>query len=123
MTGLEKYVGEILDDKYRLEQLLGSGGMGAVYLATHLGTERYVALKLIAPQFMRNDEFVERFKREARAAGRLRHPNVVDVTDFGFATVTNGRVAYLVMKKKKRYKNCFVLCFVDKIMSSSVLGC
>ena len=98
MTGLEKYVGEILDDKYRLEQLLGSGGMGAVYLATHLGTERYVALKLIAPQFMRNEEFVERFKREARAAGRLRHPNVVDVTDFGFATVTNGRVAYLVME-------------------------
>ena len=98
MTGLEKYVGEILDDKYRLEQLLGSGGMGAVYLATHLGTERYVALKLIAPQFMRNEEFVERFKREARAAGRLRHPNVVDVTDFGFASVTNGRVAYLVME-------------------------
>jgi serine/threonine protein kinase len=98
MIGLEKYVGEILDEKYRLEQLLGSGGMGAVYLATHLGTERYVALKLIAPQFMRNEEFVERFKREARAAGRLRHPNVVDVTDFGFATVTNGRVAYLVME-------------------------
>ena len=63
----------------------GKGGMGAVYLATHLGTERYVALKLIAPQFMRNEEFVERFKREARAAGRLRHPNVVDVTDFGFS--------------------------------------
>src|SRR6476620_9285472 len=98
MNGLEQYVGEVIDDKYRLEQLLGSGGMGAVYLATHLGTERYVALKLIAPRFMRNDEFVERFKREARAAGRLRHPNVVDVTDFGFATVTNGRVAYLVME-------------------------
>ena len=98
MEGLEKYVGEVLDDKYRLEQLLGSGGMGAVYLATHLGTARYVALKLIAPQFMRNEEFVERFKREARAAGRLRHPNVVDVTDFGFANVTNGKVAYLVME-------------------------
>ena len=98
MAELEKYVGEILDDKYRLEQLLGSGGMGAVYLASHLGTARYVALKLIAPQFMRNEEFVERFKREARAAGRLRHPNVVDVTDFGFARVTNGQVAYLVME-------------------------
>jgi serine/threonine-protein kinase len=82
MVGLEQYVGEVLDEKYRLEELLGSGGMGAVYLATHLGTARYVALKLIAPQFMRNEEFVERFKREARAAGRLRHPNVVDVTDW-----------------------------------------
>ena len=98
MSGLEHYVGEVLDDKYRLEHLLGQGGMGAVYLATHLGTERYVALKLISPQFMRNKEFVERFKREARAAGRLRHPNVVDVTDFGFAPLRDGQVAYLVME-------------------------
>ncbi|HET6862917.1 MAG TPA: protein kinase [Pyrinomonadaceae bacterium] len=98
MQGLENYVGQTLDDKYRLEQLLGQGGMGAVYLATHLGTDRYVALKLIAPRFMRNAEFVERFKREARAAGRLRHPNVVDVTDFGFSRVKEGQVAYLVME-------------------------
>jgi serine/threonine protein kinase len=98
MPGLDQYVGEILDEKYRLEHLLGQGGMGAVYLATHLGTERYVALKLISPQFMRNNEFVERFKREARAAGRLRHPNVVDVTDFGFARLKAGQVAYLVME-------------------------
>src|SRR5437016_2756059 len=98
MTSLEHYVGQILDDKYRLERLLGQGGMGAVYLATHLGTDRYVALKLIAPQFMRNSEFVERFKREARAAGRLRHPNVVDVTDFGFARSGKESVAYLVME-------------------------
>ena len=98
MSGLEHYVGEVLDEKYRLEHLLGQGGMGAVYLATHLGTERYVALKLISPQFMRNNEFVERFKREARAAGRLRHPNVVDVTDFGFAPLKAGPVAYLVME-------------------------
>ena len=98
MTPLERYVGQVLDEKYRLERLLGQGGMGAVYLATHLGTERYVALKLITPQFMRNEEFVERFKREARAAGRLRHPNVVDVTDFGFSGEGVGRVAYLVME-------------------------
>jgi serine/threonine protein kinase len=98
MPEVEEYVGEVLDEKYRLEHLLGKGGMGAVYLATHLGTERYVALKLISPQFMRNNEFVERFKREARAAGRLRHPNVVDVTDFGFANVKAGKVAYLVME-------------------------
>jgi serine/threonine protein kinase len=98
MGGLERYIGQVLDDKYRLERLLGQGGMGAVYLATHLGTERYVALKLITPQFMRNEEFVERFKREARAAGRLRHPNVVDVTDFGFARAGSERVAYLVME-------------------------
>ncbi len=98
MTAADNYIGQVLDDKYRLERLLGKGGMGAVYLATHLGTERYVALKLIAPQFMRNEEFVARFKREARAAGRLRHPNVVDVTDFGFTTAGKDQVAYLVME-------------------------
>jgi serine/threonine protein kinase len=98
MRGLELYIGEVLDEKYHIEKLLGQGGMGAVYLATHLGTDRPVALKIIAPEFMRNDEFIERFKREAKAAGRLRHPNVVDVTDFGFAQRGQERVAYLVME-------------------------
>ncbi len=98
MAKVDPYLGQVLDAKYRLERLLGRGGMGAVYLATHLGTERYVALKLITPQFMRNEEFVARFKREARAAGRLRHPNVVDVTDFGFADAGGEPVAYLVME-------------------------
>lgn len=98
MKEVDPYLGQVLDAKYRLERLLGRGGMGAVYLATHLGTERYVALKLITPQFMRNQEFVARFKREARAAGRLRHPNVVDVTDFGFADAGGEPVAYLVME-------------------------
>ncbi|HEY0078156.1 MAG TPA: serine/threonine-protein kinase [Pyrinomonadaceae bacterium] len=97
--GLAHLNGQVLDGKYRIEKELGKGGMGAVYLATHLGTERPVALKVIAPQFMKHEEFVERFKREARAAGRLRHPNVVDVTDFGFArTPEQERVAYLVME-------------------------
>lgn len=91
-------IGQIIDGKYRIERELGRGGMGAVYLATHLGTERPVAVKIIAPEFMTRPEFVERFRREARAAGRLRHPNVVDVTDFGVAEISQGRVAYLVME-------------------------
>jgi len=95
---LANLVGQVLDGKYRIERELGKGGMGAVYLATHLGTDRPVAIKVIMPQFTRNDEFVERFRREAKAAGRMRHPNVVDVTDFGFAAVDNNRVAYLVME-------------------------
>lgn len=91
-------IDKTLDDKYQIERELGRGGMGTVYLATHRGTERPVAIKVIAPQFMRRPEFVERFRREARAAGRLRHPNVVDVTDFGFAHTDQGQVAYLVME-------------------------
>lgn len=95
---LTNLLGQTLDEKYLIERELGRGGMGAVYLATHVGTGRVVAVKVIAPEFMRHNEFVERFKREARAAGRLRHPNVVDVTDFGFARVGSERVAYLVME-------------------------
>src|SRR5688572_27504784 len=89
---------DVLDNKYQIEQLLGQGGMGAVYRATHLGTKRTVAVKVIHPQLSTHDEFVARFQREAEAAGRLRHPNVVDVTDFGFAMTANGPVAYLVME-------------------------
>jgi serine/threonine protein kinase len=95
---LRNLIGEVLDGKYHIERKLGEGGMGAVYYATHLGTERPVAVKVISPQFMQHEEFVERFRREARAAGRLRHPNVVDVTDFGFAQVDSDKVAYLVME-------------------------
>jgi len=83
---------------YQILAPLGKGGMGAVYLAMHLGTRRYVALKVIAPQFMAQEEFVTRFRREAEAAGRLRHPNVVDVTDFGFARLGSADIAYLVME-------------------------
>jgi len=89
---------DTLDNKYQIEQLLGKGGMGAVYRATHLGTKRTVAVKVIHPQLSAHDQFVARFRREAEAAGRLRHPNVVDVTDFGIAHTGNGPVAYLVME-------------------------
>lgn len=92
------FIGHTLDGKYQMTRELGRGGMGTVYLATHLGTERPVAVKIISPQYMQRNEFVERFRREARAAGRLRHPNVVDVTDFGFANTEQGQVAYLVME-------------------------
>jgi len=89
---------DLLDNKYQTEQLLGQGGMGAVYRATHLGTKRTVALKVIHPQLSAHDQFVARFRREAKADGRLRHPNVVDVTDFGIAQTADGPVAYLVME-------------------------
>lgn len=95
---LEALLGQIIDGKYRIEKQLGQGGMGAVYLATHLGTGRTVAIKIIAPQYMGHSEFVERFKREAEATGRLRHPNVINVTDFGFSSVGKDKLAYLVME-------------------------
>src|SRR4026209_152668 len=98
MTVLSELTGQVLDEKYRIEKKLGQGGMGAVYLATHLGTKRNVAMKVIMPQFTDNLEFVERFKREAEAAGKLHHPNVVNVTDFGFTQVEANTIVYLVME-------------------------
>jgi serine/threonine protein kinase len=68
---------DLLDNKYQIEQLLGQGGMGAVYRATHLGTTRTVAVKLIHPTLSAHDQFVARFRREAEAAGRLRHPILI----------------------------------------------
>ncbi len=91
-------IGEILDGKYRIDQQLGAGGMGHVYLATHLGTTRIVAVKVIAPRWAAEPHFLGRFQREAQACGRLRHPNIVNVTDFGIAKTIRGDVAYLVME-------------------------
>ena len=91
-------IGEILDAKYRIDKQLGAGGMGKVYLATHLGTTRFVAVKVIAPRWAAEPQFLARFQREAQACGRLRHPNIVNVTDFGIAKAARGDMPYLVME-------------------------
>ncbi len=91
-------IGEILDAKYRIDKQLGAGGMGNVYLATHLGTTRVVAVKVIAPKWAAEPQFLARFQREAQACGRLRHPNIVNVTDFGIAKAAGGDMPYLVME-------------------------
>jgi serine/threonine protein kinase/ankyrin repeat protein len=91
-------IGRLLDGKYRLDELCGRGGMGAVYRALHMGTGRRVAVKVIAPELAGNPEFIERFRREARTIGRLRHPNIVNVTDFGITGENEQTLAYLVME-------------------------
>src|SRR3954453_12646284 len=91
-------IGEILEGKYRIDKQLGAGGMGNVYLATHLGTTRVVAVKVIVPKWAADPHFLGRFQREAQACGRLRHPNIVNVTDFGIAKSRAGDLPYLVME-------------------------
>ena len=76
-------VGRVLDEKYRLNSRLGEGGMGTVYRATHLLIDRPVAVKVLHQRFVEDEAAQERFRREARAAGRLNHTNAVTVTDFG----------------------------------------
>lgn len=91
-------IGDIVDGKYRIDKQLGAGGMGTVYLATHLGTTRVVAVKLISPRWAADPQFLARFQREAQACGRLRHPNIVNVTDFGIAKSNGDGIPYLVME-------------------------
>ena len=74
-------VGEIVAEKYRIERLIGCGGMAEVYAAVNVKTERRVALKWILPMLAKNREVMLRFRREALAAGRIVHPNVVAIFD------------------------------------------
>ncbi len=94
----DRMVGQLLDGKYQIEELCGRGGMGAVFRATHVGTGRRVAVKVIAPELAGNREFIERFRREAKTIGLLRHPNIVNVTDFGVTVAGDETTAYLVME-------------------------
>ncbi|HEX7841964.1 MAG TPA: serine/threonine-protein kinase, partial [Kofleriaceae bacterium] len=76
-------LGQVLAGRYLIHKKLGEGGMGAVYLATHNVLEKQVALKVLHGEFARKPDLVERFMQEAKAASRIRHENVIDISDFG----------------------------------------
>lgn len=80
----EKYIGEVVDGRYRLDDLLGEGAMGAVYSGNQLAVDRRVAVKLLHPFLQRNKDFKARFELEARALARLSHPNCITLFDFGY---------------------------------------
>ncbi len=88
-------VGTILQDRYRVERVIGIGGVGSVYRATQIGLDRRVAVKVLRPELTQSKTAMERFAREARTAAKLQHPNIVTVHDFG--TTPDGR-AFLVME-------------------------
>lgn len=92
----EEQTGTVIDDKYRLEYLIGRGGMGAVYCATRLLIGDLVAIKILRRDQVSDAEAVERFRREAQAAARLKHPNAVTIYDFG---VSAAGLVFLVMEK------------------------
>ncbi len=88
---------QLFADRYELGERLGSGGMSTVLSALDRRLERHVAIKLLAEHLAGDREFVARFRREARAAGRLVHPNIVQVYDFGVDELS-GR-SFIVMER------------------------
>jgi serine/threonine protein kinase len=87
-------VGSVLAERYQVLRLIGEGGMGRIYEGEHVDIGKRVAIKLLHPAFARSPALVERFRREARAASRIGHPNIIDITDSG--TTEEGGVFFVM---------------------------
>jgi len=94
-TASNSVLGTLVGGRYRVRRLRGEGGMGRVYEAEHIEIGKRVALKILHPGYSQTPDLVERLRREARAASRIGHPNVVDVTDSG---TTDGGAFFFVME-------------------------
>ena len=92
----DRLTGAVLDGKFRLDEKIGEGGMGKVYKATHIHLDYTVAVKVLHTHLSSDHIALERFRREAQTAVYVRHPNAVEVIDFGVTKETG--MAYLVME-------------------------
>ncbi|MGD9683129.1 MAG: serine/threonine protein kinase [Candidatus Obscuribacterales bacterium] len=90
----DELIGQILNDRYKVVEEVGRGGMSAVYRGVHELMDRTVAIKVLLPQLVSDQISIKRFQQEAQAASHLQHPNVITVYDYGF--VASGQ-PYLVM--------------------------
>jgi serine/threonine protein kinase len=96
--GADPLVGRILSGRYRLLQKLGAGGMGSVYKAEHLLLHKTIALKILHPKLLENEESVRRFDREVKAASRFSHPGITQIFDAGEDAGPAGKLHYMVME-------------------------
>lgn len=91
----EEFIGKVINERYLIDKLLGVGGIGYVYRAKHLQLGTYVALKVLNPDLVASSNIIERFRREARAALAINHPNAIKIMDFG---ISDGSFCYIVME-------------------------
>ena len=96
LSAADPLVGTVISGRFRVDDLIGQGGMGKVYRARHLALDRTIVLKMLKPQLLEDPTLVGRFEREAKAASRLNHPNVIQVLDFG--RLENDGTLYIVME-------------------------
>lgn len=87
-------INQTIDGKYMIEAIIGKGGMGVVYRARHTNFDRQFAVKVLKSELITDPQAVKRFRNEANAAGAIRHPNAIAITDFN---ITAEGLAYLVM--------------------------
>ncbi len=88
-------IGQLIGERYKIIRKIGEGGMGEVYIAEHIHIEKRVALKLLRPEVLSNQEAVQRFRQEARSASSIGHENIIQIDDFG--TLADGRI-YMAME-------------------------
>ncbi len=95
---VDPMVGSILDGRYRVDSLLGEGGLGRVYRGRHLKLDRPVAIKVLLEELRELTNVRQRFEREAKTLSALNHPNIVTITDFGVEKRDGEEIPYLVME-------------------------
>ena len=114
----DNLVGVVLDARYRLDSVLGVGGMGTVYKGYHLRMEREVAVKVLAPHYSQNPQMIRRFKREGLVISKLSHPNIVTVFDYG----ESSEGLYLVMEYLQGLTLREFLDDRDRVAPSVIVG-
>lgn len=91
-------IGKILGGRYEIIEQIGGGGMALVYKAKCQLLDRFVAIKVLKDEFVNDEEFVRKFRRESQAAASLSHPNIVNIYDVGVETDGNNQIYYIVME-------------------------
>jgi hypothetical protein len=88
-------LGQVLDGRYRIESILGEGGMGLVYKAVHTALNKPLAIKVLRPEVSKNEQIVARFRQEAQSASAIGNQHIIDISDFG---VLGDGSTYFVME-------------------------